>query len=52
MLTRIALHALAGALIDRDWRDLPPDLRAELDQEAAAIRQARQRLRGRPATRR
>lgn len=44
MLTRIGLYALAGALIERDWRDLPAGLKADLDREAEAIRLARKPL--------
>jgi hypothetical protein len=51
-MTRIGLYALAGALIDRDWRDLPPDIKRGLDEAAAETRAARAPLRGRPATRR
>lgn len=51
-MTRIGLYALAGALIDRDWRDLPPDVKRGLDEAAAETRAARAPLRGRPATRR
>lgn len=39
-LNRIGLYAMAGALLDRDWRDLPPDVKADLDREAARIRAA------------
>jgi DNA transformation protein len=51
-MTRLGLYAMAGALIDRDWRDLPPDLKASLDEAAAQTRAARRSLRDRPAKRR
>ncbi len=35
-LTRTMLWALAGALLDLDWRELPPGVRAELEREAGS----------------
>ena len=32
-LTRTMLWALAGALLDLDWRDLPPELRRDLGRQ-------------------
>lgn len=31
-VTRVALWALAGALLDLDWREVPPDLKRHLEE--------------------
>jgi DNA transformation protein and related proteins len=31
----VGLYALAGALLDKEWKDLPPDYRTQLRDEAA-----------------
>jgi DNA transformation protein len=33
-ISRIALHAMFAALVECDWRALPAEIKAQLDQEA------------------
>ena len=37
-LTRVFLWALAGALLDVDWRELPAGVKADLEREAGLAR--------------
>lgn len=43
----VGLYALAGALLDKEWKELAPDYRTQLRDEAA--RTAPKRKRARPA---
>jgi len=44
----VGLYALAGALLDKEWKELPPEYRTQLRDEAA--RSGRKKKRARPAT--
>ncbi|MFN9935537.1 MAG: TfoX/Sxy family DNA transformation protein [Hyphomonadaceae bacterium] len=43
-ISRIALHAMFAALVDCDWRALPADIKAQLDQEAGLAPKPRRRV--------
>jgi DNA transformation protein len=43
----VGLYALAGALLDKEWKELPPDYRTQLRDEAA--KSGKKARRARPA---
>jgi hypothetical protein len=41
--TLVGLYALAGAILDKEWKELPPDYRTQLREDAARSKPKRAR---------
>src|SRR5690606_30807495 len=47
--TLVGLYALAGAILDKEWKELPPEYRTQLREEAARSARSRSRRSHAPA---